>query len=114
MKYSNEWLVRREQKNVSGMPFTLWSKGMESRMRIGLWVDGVYGRHQLTFDDFPFEEVITIHFVEKVVVSGFSILLDGKELYNERFSMDYDLHEGASLSIDMKPLKMMTLPLILS
>ena len=105
MKCTNEWVRRKEQRSV---------KELQGRMRVALWANDVHGRHQLAFDDFPFEEVIKIHFVEEVVVSGFSILVGESPLFHQRFPTDYNLHEGESLNLDMRSLGWVTLPLVLS
>ena len=119
----NQWLKRRAEKDRGQQ---LWHdkdfrspttdiRELQKAMTVTLWVDAPDGRHQLPFDALPFEEVISFHFVEEVVVSGFSIWLGGKELVWQRLGFDnVKIPKGGSLDILTKSLHMQLLPLALS
>ena len=90
-------------------------KELQKAMTVTLWVDAPDGRHQLSLDALPFEEVITFQFVEEAVVSGFSVWLHGREIMWQRlWFQGMRLQNGDKVDILTKLLCMELLPLVLS
>lgn len=114
----NEWLKKIEAKTshkkcVKGFMATGIME-LCSRMRVAIWANVACGGHRLDLNDLPFEEVMKIHFVKEAVVSGFSIWLDDREVFRQRFPMDFTVQVGETLNLDMRTIEMEAVSLVLS
>ncbi len=114
---NNEWL-KRHAARVSGIVTTMDDVAkLRKSLRVTLWSEDAHGRHQLSLGVLPFEEVMSIHFAEGAVVSGFSLWLNDKEVFSQYvngFKTSVTIPSDGSLNIDNRSLLMKLVPCDLS
>lgn len=124
LENSNEWLRRKRDRDAGMFWFdddvfanTENTREVEEAARVTLWVDAARGRHQLSPDVFPLEEVMSFDFVGEVVVNGFSLWLKGREVFWQRLGgsqKGVTIPQDGTLTIDMRFISVELSPFTLS
>ena len=84
----NEWLKRKAEKK---------------EMLVRFWVLSDRGERVYYPEIYPFKEVITHHCSEKTTLDGFSVILDGKEIFCSFLSKTLYSEEKLRITMPLFP-----------
>lgn len=101
---TNEWLKDRWYGEFDSPEMDM--KTFRKSTTVTLWVEDVGGRHSLSPDVFPLEEVMSFDFVGGRMVGGLSFWRNGQEIFWQRFDKGIAISIDENLEIDTKDISL--------